>query len=489
MRNYSDLEQFIQTGSAAILEALGDAISIQDKDLRILYQNNAHVKMMGPHPGEYCYAAYQGKDDPCPGCHLLESFKDGMIHKRVTSTVKPERGRVHVEIVSTPLKDAKGEIIGGIESVRDITDRVLLEEKLVRQVTAIETSLDGIAILDSEGNYTFLNQAHAAAYGYNDPAELLGRSWQILYAPDELDRFQAEILPELMESGKWRGEATGRRKDGTSFPQELSLALTADSGIVCVVRDISARRHAEEKLKNLHLDLQKHASELKLTNSELESFSYTLSHDIRNYLARISIAAQALNENYAQVLDETGSFLLANINEACDGMENLIQAILLLSRITKTDLSLDTVDLSGLAIEVGNDLRYQYPGRQVEFTVQPELTAHANKDLLKVLLTNLLGNAWKYTSKTAAAKVTFGVEERAGKRVFFVRDNGAGFDMQEADKLFKPFSRLGTALDYKGIGIGLATVQRIIHAFGGEVWGEGEPGKGATFYFTLSTFS
>ena len=487
MRNYSDLKQFIQTGSESILDALGDAISIQDKDLRILYQNNAHVKMMGSHLGEYCYAAYQGKDEPCPACHLLESFIDGMIHKRVTSTVKPERGKVHVEIVSTPLKDANGEIIGGIESVRVITDRVQMEEKLVKQLTAIETSMDGIAILNSKGIYTFLNKAHAAIYGYDDHTELIGKTWQVLYDPDELNRFQKEIFPLFMEKGCWRGEATGRRKDGTSFPQELSLALTADGGIVCVVRDISERKSAEGKLEKLHLDLQKHAAELKLTNSDLESFSYTLSHDIRNYLSRISLASQALNENYSKALDETGSFLLSNINEACDGMENLIQAILLLSKVSKSNLTQENVDLSELAIEVGNDVRFQYPDRHVEFTVFPGLAARGSRDLLQVMLQNLLGNAWKYTSKASDARVTFGLEERKGTRVFFVRDNGAGFDMQEADKLFKPFSRLGTALDYKGIGIGLATIQRIVHAHGGEVWGEGEPGKGATFYFTLST--
>jgi len=485
MTQHSDLKMLVQTGSDAIIEAIGDAISIQDKDLRVLYQNKAHIRMMGHHRGEYCYVAYQGKDEPCPGCHLLESFKDGKVHRRETFAEKPEHGRIHVEIVSTPLTDPHGKIIGGIESVRDITDRVLLEEKLVKHVTAIEASMDGIAILNSKGKYTFLNKAHAAVYGYNDPAELIGKSWQVLYDLDELDRFQIEIFPHFMEKGCWRGEAVGRRRDGTYFPQELSLTFTADEGIVCVVRDISERKTAEGKLNTLYVDVQKKAAELKTVNSELESFSYTLSHDIRNYLTRISLASQALQENYSKVLDKTGLFLLQNIGESCDGMENLIQAILLLSGATKTTISDDEVNLSELAIEVGNDLSYQYPGRQIDFTVIPGLAAHGNRDLLKVMLLNLLGNAWKYTSQVPQARVIFGNEEQEGKSVFFVRDNGVGFDMHETDKLFKPFSRLGTAVDYKGIGIGLATVQRIVHAHGGEIWGEGEPGKGATFYFTL----
>lgn len=250
-------------------------------------------------------------------------------------------------------------------------------------------------------------------------------------------------------------------------------------------RDITERKSVEEKLRVLNLELKNYASELNVTNSELESFSYTLSHDIRNYLTRISLAAQTLKETHPNILDETGNFLIKGIGEACDEMNNLIEAILLLSRAKKSSLVLDTVNLSELAIEVGNDVCYQYPERQVDFTVIPGLVVHGNRELLRVVLQNLLGNAWKYTSQSLAAKVAFGIEDPDGKRVFFVRDNGTGFDMQEADKLFKPFSRLGTAVNYKGVGIGLATVQRIINAHGGEVWGEGELGKGATFYFTL----
>jgi len=251
MTKNNDLVQFIQTGSAAILEAIGDAISIQDKELRIIYQNKAHINLMGNHLGEYCYAAYQGKDEPCPDCHLLESFKDGLIHRRESFTARRERGRVYVEIISAPIKNTEGEIIGGIESVREITERILLEEKLIKHITAIEASMEGIAILNSKGRYIFLNQAHAALYGFDDPAELIGKSWQLLYDPEELNRFQKDIFPCFMEKGKWHGEAVGRRKDGTTFQQELSLVLTEDGGIVCVVRDISERKRAERKLQNL----------------------------------------------------------------------------------------------------------------------------------------------------------------------------------------------------------------------------------------------
>ncbi|HLO25178.1 MAG TPA: PAS domain S-box protein [Geobacteraceae bacterium] len=484
MTRHHNLKQFIQTGSEAILEAIGDAISIQDKDLKIILQNKAHVSMLGKHSGEYCYTAYQGKSEPCQGCHLLESFKDGKTHRRQTDAVIPGRGKIHVEIVSTPLRDDQGEIVGGIESVRDITDRVVMEEKLIKQLAAIETSMDGIAILNSEGKYVYLNQAHATVYGYNFPGELIGSKWDILYDSGELERLRREIMPLLMKKGAWKGEATGRRKDGTFFPQELSLNVTEDNGIVCVVRDVSERKDAERRLHILNLDMEKRARELMVANSELESFSYTLSHDIRTYLTQILLAVNILQE-HSGMLDETGRFVVKTIGASCNGMEKLIEAILVLSHVGKSGIANKNVDLSELAIEVGSVLRTQHPEQQVEFTVQPGLATNGDRKLLRVMLVNLLGNAWKYTSHMSAARVTFGIEEHNGKRVFFVRDNGPGFYMHEAEKLFKPFSRLGNARDYEGTGIGLATVQRIVHAHGGEIWGMGEPGKGATFYFTL----
>lgn len=484
MTTHHKLKQFIKTGSETLLEAIGDAISIQDKDLRIIYQNKAHVSMVGNHPGKYCYTAYQGKDEPCKGCHLLECFKDGKTHRRETDAVIPGRGKIHVEIVSAPLRDAQGEIIGGIESVRDITDRAMMEQNLVKQLAAIETSMDGIAILNCEGKYVYLNQAHATAYGYNSPGELVGSKWHILYDFEELERFHKEIMPQLMEKGAWQGESTGRRKDGTFFPQELSLNVTEDKGIICVVRDVTERKDAEIRLKMLNLDLDRRAKDLMVANSEMESFSYTLSHDMRSYLTQILLAVSILQEN-SGILDETGCYVVKTIGRSCHDMVKLIETILLLSRIGKNGLAHETVDLRKLAIEVGSDLRTQYPAQQVEFRVHPGLTANGDKNLLRIMLVNLLGNAWKYTSQISSATVALGIEEHDGKRIFFVRDNGAGFYMHEAEKLFKPFCRLGNARDYEGIGIGLATVQRIVHAHGGEIWGVGEPGKGATFYFTL----
>src|SRR5512137_675256 len=178
----------IDFDARTILDGLSDGISIQDRDLRIVYQNKAHRAVMGEHAGEYCYAAYQKRDTACDGCHLIQSFQDGKVHRRETST--PLQGGMRVEIISSPLLDDQGRVVAGIEAVRDITERKQAEEKLMQHRIAMEAGMDGMAILDGFGKYLYLNQAHADLYGYESPADLLGRSWKTLYHDDELERFE-----------------------------------------------------------------------------------------------------------------------------------------------------------------------------------------------------------------------------------------------------------------------------------------------------------
>ncbi|HJV36329.1 PAS domain S-box protein [Geomonas sp.] len=484
MPKQAQADRCVEIGSKAILDAIGDAISIQDRDLRIVYQNPAHIRLMGEHLGEYCYAAYQQKSEACQGCHLLQCFADGEIHRRQSSAVKPDRGVIHVEIVSAPVSDASGAIVGGIESVRDVTDRVLMEERLQKQLAAIETSMDGIAILNSEGEYVYLNHAHAEVYGYPAAAELIGKSWRCLYEDDELERFQRDVLPILFERGAWRGEATGRRADGSRFPQELSLTITKDGGIICVVRDISDLRQSESQLRLLNLDLQARARELTAVNRELESFSYTVSHDLRKPLTVIKGYCELIQEGCGSQLKADCGEYLKEICQGADNMNLLIDALLRFSRISRSELHQQTVDLSAIATTVAAELGMTEPGRRVTFRIAESVTAEGDADLLRVVLDNLLGNAWKYTRGKEQAVIEFGMMGVEGGAAYYVRDNGWGFDMAHAGQLFAPFLRLPGA-GAEGYGIGLATVERIVKRHGGKVWAEGEPGKGATVFFTL----
>lgn len=245
------------------------------------------------------------------------------------------------------------------------------------------------------------------------------------------------------------------------------------------------RQEAEKEIRLLNENLKRRAAELEASNKELEAFSYSVSHDLRAPLRILDGFSQAVLEDYSDKLDATGKEFLKQIRNSSQLMARLIDDILNLARITRTEIRLQIVDLSNLAVEVTNELKLVYPGRKVDVVIQPDLKAYGDAHLLKIVLANLLGNAFKFTGRQPAARIEFGVTDRGGAAAYFVRDNGAGFDMAYVNKLFKPFQRLHHPDEFTGTGIGLASVQRIISRMGGKIWAEGEVGKGATFYFTL----
>lgn len=225
--------------------------------------------------------------------------------------------------------------------------------------------------------------------------------------------------------------------------------------------------------------------ELEEANRELEAFSYSVSHDLRAPLRSIDGFSQMLLEDYADKLDDKGKDYLRRIRAASQRMSQLINDLLTLSRISRADMHFEELNLTAMVEEITAELRQSQPERDVEFIIEPNVKAYGDSHLLRIVLENLLSNAWKFTSKHKSAIIEFGVKEHDGKTVYFVRDDGAGFDMAYVDKLFVPFQRLHEQDEFEGTGIGLATVQRIVHRHGGTVWAEGEVEKGATFYFTL----
>jgi two-component system NtrC family sensor kinase len=225
--------------------------------------------------------------------------------------------------------------------------------------------------------------------------------------------------------------------------------------------------------------------ELKYKNKELEAFSYSVSHDLRAPLRSIDGFSQALIEDYGEGLDETARNYLNRIRAAAQRMGALIDDMLLLSRISRAQVKRERVELSALAQSVADELRSQNPERSVEVKIEPDLAVHADRGLMRVLLDNLLGNAWKFTARTGNARMELRSQTRGLDTVFFVKDNGAGFDMAHASMLFQPFQRLHDAADFPGTGIGLATVQRVVDHHGGRIWAEGTVGGGATVFFTI----
>jgi len=245
-------------------------------------------------------------------------------------------------------------------------------------------------------------------------------------------------------------------------------------------------RGAEEQVRRLNEDLQRQAALLAAANQELEAFSYSVSHDLRAPLRSVDGFSQALLEEAGERLDEKGRDYLKRVREAAGRMGQLIESLLSLSRVTRAELLRQNVDLSDMVRRIVGELQQGDPGRRAVFQIADGARVTGDSRLLRLVLQNLLGNAWKFTGKRPTAHIEFGVQKDNGHRTFFVRDDGAGFDMTYANRLFAPFQRLHAARDFEGTGIGLATVARIVRRHGGRIWTESAPDKGATFYFTLS---
>ncbi|MFM8320666.1 MAG: sensor histidine kinase, partial [Chloroflexota bacterium] len=285
------------------------------------------------------------------------------------------------------------------------------------------------------------------------------------------------------------------RRDGTLLWGRRSIrAVYNEAGEMLYfegsIEDITGIHQAEERVRQLNAELeqrvQQRTAELQAANRELEAFAYSVSHDLRAPLRAIDGYARLLAIDYQEAFDGQGRQYLENVRQAAQRMSQLIDDLLKLSRVTRAEMVYTNVDLSALAGEVLQRLSAAQPGRQVELALPGPLPVQGDASLLRILLENLLGNAWKFTARTAQPRIELGAQPQDGQMVYYVCDNGAGFDMQYAPKLFGAFQRLHHMDEFEGTGIGLATVQRIVLRHGGRAWGQGAIGQGAKFFFTLS---
>ncbi len=314
-----------------------------------------------------------------------------------------------------------------------------------------------------------------------------------------LEQFQARsyaIVPIFTSKKLW-GLLAAYQNDGprnwtreevdllAQLGVHLGIALQQAELFVSLRQEVAERQQAEQLVRQLNQDLQRRNQELEAINKELEAFAYSVSHDLRAPLRSIDGFSQALLEDYSNQIDSTGQDFLRRVRTATQRMGQLIDDLLTLSRVTRSELRQESVDLSALARAIASELQHTSPTRPVDFVIQDGIVVQGDTRLLRVMLVNLLDNAWKFTSKQAQARIEFGARREEGQTIYFVTDNGAGFDMTYAHKLFGAFQRLHSMTDFPGNGVGLATIQRIVHRHGGRVWAEASVDNGAKFYFTL----
>ena len=410
-------------------------------------------------------------------------------HRKKDGTV------VDVEITTHPLifDERRAQIV----LANDVTERKRAEKKLSLLSAIVESSDDAIISKTLDGRILSWNPAAERLYGYT-ATEAIGQPVMMLIPPDRPDE-EPQIIERIRRGERVDHYETVRlRKGSTLIAVSLTVSPLKDAqgriiGASNIARDITERKRAEEEVRRLNEELERRVQErtaqLQAANRELEAFSYSVSHDLRAPLRHINGFSQALLEDYADKLDEEGKGYLREVRAASQEMAQLIDDVLQLARVTRSEMCRQVVNLSEIARVAVAELQKGDAERAVVVTVEDGIVAQGDKRLLRIMLDNLLGNAWKFTSKRAHAEVAFGQERGAGgETVYFVRDNGAGFDMAYVNKLFGAFQRLHTANEFEGTGIGLATVQRIVNRHGGRVWAKGAIGQGATFYFTLPDF-
>lgn len=359
-----------------------------------------------------------------------------------------------------------------------------------------ERAPDAIIIIGLEGAETgwivAANQAAADQHGYSQEELCRLRIYDL--NTTETNKIAAHLITTIL-SGEWvTAEVWHLKKNGTKFPIEMHAGLIRINGkkyILGFDRDITQRKITEEtdqmhleEIRQLNEELSRKAIDLAASNNELETFNYSVSHDMRGPLTRISGYCQLLLDD-GVTLDPDVRDYIVRIYESEVWLNDMIDALLHLAQLSRVEIISDSVNLSVIAEETLKELTLEFPDRPVKITIEPDVIVSGDPRLLKMCMINLLHNAWKYSSLKSTTQIDFGIDQNGPNRIYYVRDNGAGFDMKDVWKLFRVFTRLHDSSQFEGTGIGLATVQRIIFRHGGHLWAEAEVGAGATFFFTL----
>jgi PAS domain S-box-containing protein len=501
----------------AVLNSINEGVVISDLEGNILTMNPSALAMHGYESVEQARSKlhlYQetfelsdlnGRPVPLEEWPLARALRGERFADHEVRVRRKDTGKSWIGSYSgTPVQTKSGDTILAVITLRDITKRKSAQEELRKSEEKFSmifnTAPVGITISTfADGRFVDINPAGERFSGYRRE-EVIGRTaleFDIWKDPEE----RARTIEEILRRGGVRDrEMMMKDKSGNLFWASYSAVAVEMGGekyLLSLVDDITDRKRAEEEIERLNAELAARAAELEAANRELEAFNFTVAHDLRKPLTTINGYCEIIRELCGDRLDEQCKKYL---QEAYDGtwrMNRLIDTLLNFSRLSHVEPRRETVDLSGMAHEVAAGLKLAEQSRRAEFRITEGISVIGDAVLLQVVLENLIVNAWKYTGTRKEAVIEFGIMEygtqgaeavpmcETGETVYFVRDNGIGFDMADADKLFIPFERLPGTEEFRGFGIGLATVARIIKRHGGRIWAEGETDRGATVYFTL----
>jgi PAS domain S-box-containing protein len=476
---------------AELLDLTHEAIFVRGLDSRILYWNRGSERLYG----------WQKEEARQKISHVLlrTEFPEPLpaIENQVYEKGAWEGELVHYRrdgrrlILSSRWAlqaDAAGKPSRILEVNRDITERKLEENKFRN---LLESAPDAMIIVNREGRIDLVNAQAVKLFGYSRE-EMIGEAVEQL-VPERLQAMHAAHRAGYTHAPKPRAMGIGlalhgRRKDGSEFPVEISLSpIETEQGVLIsgAIRDITERQRFDQQIRELNEQLKRRVSELGHINRELETFSYSVSHDLRTPLRHIDGFARILKEEHSADIPADAQKYLERILDAANHMGDLIDDLLNLARIGRKELVRKSVDLGAMARRAAAETAAETAERKIEWQIDPLPKSECDPGLVDLVFSNLLSNAVKFSKNHTRPEIHVGAVTKDGEQAIFVRDNGVGFDQKYADKLFGVFQRLHSQHEFEGTGIGLATVQRIIHRHGGRIWAEAERGRGATFFFTL----
>ncbi len=485
----------------ALLDSIPEGIMVTDEQHNVRQAGRYLEELLGVPPMKALHTDETGrldllnlswpdgrKIDRPEGLPLSRAVVTGNRYTDVEMILTRDGSSKVISVNAAPIRDSEGKIVGAAGGWRDVTDRKRSEQALRESEDRFRTLADNISQLvwmaEADGNIFWYNKRWFEYTGTTLP-EMQRDGWKSIPHPDHLETLEKSYLQAIQAGRPWEMTFPMRNRWG-EYRWFLTRAMPIRDSYGSIVRWFGTNTDINDR-KDLEEELSRRAGELNAVNRNLESFSYSVSHDLRNPLHVISSFADILKDEYSHLLDEDGREFLRRIDESTDKMRELIDNLLALSRIGREDLHRENVNLSGIVEDFLHELMSSQPDRKIETVVQPDVWAYADSRLISPALENLLRNAWKFSSGRDIGRIEFGITSYQSQTVYYVRDNGIGFDMRFADTIFEPFKRVHQQKEYEGTGIGLSIVRRVIDRHKGLIWAEGDFGTGAVFYFTLDS--